>query len=183
MSQHSTDEWISEQAEKCLARMDVGLRRAVDSLISDARFVTYDDHATLLLALVETCRTREEALSLLKGAVRCIEDGDLPVGRRVRLVDQIGSCGGESYSSGMAMSDVLNPEYVDRDWQFLWSRLGDRGFCGEHWNRYVAVFMQEVVGSGSTDPAARDAARRTLGERGASDVPPERFVVDFVGDE
>jgi hypothetical protein len=82
----------------------------------------------------------------------------------------------------MSMSDVLNPVFVDQDWQFLWSLLGDRAFCQKHWNQYVAVFMKEAVGSGSTDPEARDAAARALSQRGAIDVPPERFVVDFVGD-
>jgi hypothetical protein len=80
------------------------------------------------------------------------------------------------------MSDALNAASVDNDWRFLWSGLGDRTFCERHWNRYVAVFMQEVVGSGSTDAAARDAAVETLGQRGTTHIPSERFVVDFVGD-
>lgn len=84
--------------------------------------------------------------------------------------------------SAVSVSDVLNPVSVDQDWQFLWSLLGDRAFCEKYWNQYVAVFMREVVGSGPTDPEARDAAARTLSQRGTRDVPPERFVVDFVGD-
>jgi hypothetical protein len=81
-----------------------------------------------------------------------------------------------------ARPDWLSSGSVDNDWRFLWSRLGDREFCGRYWNEYVAVFMQEVVGHGSTDAAARDAAVETLSQRGTTHVPSERFAVDFVGD-
>jgi hypothetical protein len=182
MSEHFSDQAISAEAEKCLARMSANLREAVDRLIKDSRFATYDDHATLLLAIAETCRTKEEALALLRGAVRCIEDGDLQVGRRVTLENEVRLYEDKSPFPGVSMSDALSAASVDNDWQFLWSRLGDREFCGNYWNQYVAVFMAEVLGSGSTDSAARDAAVRTLSQRGMTRIPPDRFVVDFVGD-
>jgi hypothetical protein len=182
MHGHSTGQHNSERATKLLARMGANLREAVESLVSDPRFVSHDDHGILLFAIAETCDTREEALALFNGAVRCIEDGTIPVGHRARPEDPVATGAEPPSSSGTAMSDVLDLECVDSDWQYLWSHLGDRAFCKEHWNQYVAVFMQEVVGSGSTDPAAREAAKHTLRQRGRTDVPSERFVVDFVGD-
>jgi len=182
MSERSSDQLTSDHAKKFLERMDAHLREAVDSLISDPRFATHGDLTTVLLAIAETCPTRERALALFKGAVWCIEHGDLQVGRRVRLAEDTARRGGEGSSSGMSMTDALDLVSIEKDWRFLWSRLGDRAFCGEHWNQYVAVFMEEVVGSGATDPEAREAALRTLSQRGIIDVPGDRLVVDFVGD-
>jgi hypothetical protein len=77
--------------------------------------------------------------------------------------------------------DWSSCDAVDLDWKFLWSLLGDRAFCRKYWDEYVAVFNLEVLGRGGTDPAARDAGILILRERGESSIPPERFVVDFVG--
>ncbi|MCY2964889.1 MAG: hypothetical protein NT069_14830 [Planctomycetota bacterium] len=73
------------------------------------------------------------------------------------------------------------PRGVATDWQFLWPWFGEREFCDQYWEKYVAVANCEVLGSGATDPEARDAAMRTLDSRGEKTIDRDRLIVDWVG--
>ncbi len=98
MNSDSTEDWISDQAEKCAEKMDATFKQAVEALVADPRFVTFSDHVILLLAIAETCPSREQALALFRGAVKSIENGEMPVGRRARIEEGVGEQSKEAFA-------------------------------------------------------------------------------------
>ncbi|MCA8994386.1 MAG: hypothetical protein KDA88_20580 [Planctomycetaceae bacterium] len=71
---------------------------------------------------------------------------------------------------------------VWRDCEYLSQLFSDADFCERNWGKHVAVFLEEVVGVGETDAAARQSALETLKARGIVNIPDHRFVVDYCGD-
>jgi hypothetical protein len=99
-------------------------------------------------------------------------------------------CSGDEYrkpaNSAVAekipIDERLSLEAVAADWDYLWTQFGDREFCNKYWEQFVAVFMRQVIGSGETDAAARQAGIEYCAQNRLDPVPPLRFTVAYIGE-